>query len=153
MKAKQILILFASFILLLFIACKKDSKEETTSPKSDFDTLNVPHEMKGYEIYSWPEGNVWYFSVMVGTNRMKTYAEVTSANPSAVHLITVSGLESIKLVLGRFPDNEYITIMGKAWLQTSWGGNYGNLQLPPQNYIDDISRLCFQKNLNLQVTD
>lgn len=153
MKTKQILTLLFTLVLLLFIACTKDAKEQSSDVKNDLDTLQVPHEMKGYEIYSWQEGNAWYFSVLVGTNRTKTYAEVTSTNPSAGHLIIVAGLNNIKLVLARFPENEYVTLIGEGWLQSSWGGNYGNLQLPPQNYIDDISQLCSQKKLNLQVTD
>lgn len=146
------------FLLLLVlpwicIACNKEQKEEQAITKSDFDTLNVPHLMKGYEIYSWPEGTKWYFSVMVGTNRIKTYAEVISTTPSEIHLITVTGIENLKMVLARFPENEYITWMGKGWLQSAWGSNFGNLRLPPQNYIDDITQFCTQKKLNLQVTD
>jgi hypothetical protein len=153
MKTKQIPLLLLSFSLLLFIACTKDNKDEKANTKSDFDTLNVPHSMKGYEIYSWPEGNKWYFSVMVGTNRIKTYAEVISNTPSQVHLITVTGIDTLKQVLARFPENEYITWIGKGWLQNAWGSNFGNLQLPPQNYIDEITQFCTQKKLNLQVTD
>lgn len=153
MKSKRTLFLLVSIVLLLYTGCSKNEKEENSFPKSLLDTLNIPHEMKGYEIYSWPEGNSWHFSVMVGTNRLKTYAEVTSVNPSAVHLITVSGLDTLKLVLDRFPENEYITLIGQSWLQTTWGENYGNLQLPPQNYIEEINQLCAQKKLNLQVTD
>jgi hypothetical protein len=153
MKKKLILFLFASFNLLLFVACTKDSKEEKSATKSFLDTLKVPHEMKGYEIYSWPEGKDWYFSILVGTNRIKTYEEVTSNNTSVLHLITVTGIDTLKLVLEKFPENEYITLIGEGWLKRCWGGNYENLQLPPQNYIDDITRICTQKKLNLQITD
>ena len=153
MRTKHILILLSSFILLLFVACAKDSKEEKSLQKSFLDTLKIPHEMKGYEIYSWPEGNDWTFSVLVGTNRTKTYDEVTSNNQAAIHLITITGIDKLKIVLAKFPENEYITCIGEGWLQRCWGGNYGNLQLPPQNYIDDIKQICTQKKLNLQVTD
>jgi hypothetical protein len=153
MKTKQILLLPALLILLHLIACTKDNKDEKANTKSVFDTLNVPHSMKGYELYSWPEGNKWYFSVMVGTNRIKTYAEVISNTPSQVHLITVTGIDTLKQVLARFPENEYITWIGKGWLQNAWGSNFGNLQLPPQNYIDEITQFCTQKKLNLQFTD
>jgi hypothetical protein len=153
MKARQILILYAAFNLLLFVACTKDSKEEKSATKSFLDTLEVPHEMKGYEIYSWTEGNDWYFSVMTGTNRTKTYEEVISNNTAVLHLITVTDIDTLKLVLEKFPENEYITLIGEGWLQRCWGSNYGNLQLPPQNYIEDIIRICIQKKLNLQVTD
>jgi hypothetical protein len=153
MKTKQILFLSISVSLLLFTACHKEKMEEPADTKSDFDTLVVLHSMKGYELYSWTEGNKWYFSVLVGTNRIKTYAEVVSNTPSEIHLITVAEIDDLKLVLARFPENEDITWKGKGWLQSAWGSNYGNLQLPPQNYIDDITQFCAQKKLNLQVTD
>lgn len=153
MKTKQIIILFASFSLLLFSACKKNLVEDKPTPMSSIDTLNVPHQLKGYEIYSWPEGNEWYFSIMAGTNRIKTYSEVISTNPSGVHLITVTRIDALKLVLAKFPENEYITLIGQGWLHNCWGGNYGNIQLPPQNYIDEITQFCAQKKLILQITD
>jgi len=153
MKTPQIIILLASIHLLLFIACSKDNKTENSGPGNYLDTLKVPHEMKGYELYSWQEGNDWYFSILAGTDRIKTYAEVISNNPSAIHLITVTGINSLKLVLAKFPEDEYITWIGEGWLQRCWGSNYGNLRLPPQNYIDEITQFCTQKKLNLQVTD
>jgi len=151
MKTKQILFLLIAGSLLHLTACTKENKEEQANTKSDFDTLVVPHSMKGYELYSWPEGNKWYFSVLIGTNRTKTYAEVISNTPSEMHLTTVTGIETLKLVLDRFPENEYITWIGKGWLQSAWGNNYGNLQLPPQNDINDIIQFCANKKLNLQV--
>jgi len=153
MKAKQLFILYTSLGLLFFIACTKDNRDEKINTRSYLDTLIVPHSLKGYEIYSWPEGNNWYFSILTGTNRIKTYAEVISTNPADLHLITVSGIDSLKLVLVKFPGNEYITWIGEGWLHSCWGGNYGNLQLPPQNYIDIITQYCSQKQLNLQVTE
>jgi hypothetical protein len=153
MNAKQLIILIASYSLLLFFACTKDQKEDIADTKSYLDTLSVPHSMKGYELYSWEEGNDWYFSVLAGTNRTKTYSEVISNVPSEIHLVTVSGIDNLKLVLARFPENEFITWIGQGWLQRCWGSNYGNLQLPPQKYIDDITQYCIQKNLIIQVSD
>ena len=153
MKTKQIITLSAAFILLFAGACTKDNSETKQETDSSIDTLVVPHQTKGYELYSWPEGNEWFFSVMVGTNSIKSYAEVISINPSAVHLITVTGFDKLKAVLARFPENEYITWIGKKWLQSAWVDSYGNLQLPPQNNIDDITNFCTQRKLNLQVTD
>lgn len=152
MKTKLVIILFASFTLLLF-GCKQDKEESSPIQNSYLDTLVVPHEMKGYELYSWQEENDWYFSVMAGTNRIKTYAEVISVNSSAVHLITVKGIDTLKLVLTKFPENEYISWIGEGWLQSSWGGNFGNLQLPPKNYIDEITDFCILKKLNMQVAN
>ncbi len=38
--------------------------------------------MKGYELYSWQDGDRWYFSVLVGTNRNKTLDEIRSPGSS-----------------------------------------------------------------------
>ena len=153
MKTRRIYILFIFFSLSTFWSCTKDNKENTSNPKSSIDTLTVTHSMKGWELYSWPAGNDWHCSIMVGTNRTKTYDEVTSTGTSAVHLITVNGVDKLILVLAKFPQDEYITWIGKGWLESSWGANYGNLQLPPQNIIDCITQFCTQKKLNIQVTD
>jgi len=153
MKSNQIIILLVLFNLLFLEACTNDNEEPSPARNNYLDTLVVPHELKGYELYSWPKGNDWYFSVTVGTNRIKTYEEVISENPSAVHLITVTGIDTLKLVLTKFPENEYITWIGEKWLESSWGSNFGNLKLPPQSYIYEITSFCKQKKLNLLVTD
>lgn len=153
MKSNLLVILVSSIILLVAEACTNENEDPGPAISTYLDTLVVPHEMKGYELHSWHEGENWYFSVMAGTNRIKTYAEVISVNPSSTHLITVEGIDTLKLVLNKFPENEYITWIGEQWLQRCWGSNFGNLQLPPQTYIDEIARFCALKNLNLQVTE
>ncbi len=153
MRTKSISILFLTFSLFLLINCTKDNKENNIAKKSFIDTLTVTHSIKGWEIYSWPSGNDRSYSILIGTNSINTYEQVTSNTPTAAHLITITGTDSLKLVLERFPESEYITLIGKTWLQNSWGGNFGNFSLPPQNQIDDISLFCTQKKLILQVTD
>jgi len=153
MKTRPIYIFLLPFSILLFWACAKDTLENTSNPKSSIDTLTVTHSMKGWELYSWPAGNDWHYSIMVGTNRTKTYAEVTSTETSSVHLISVIGIDTLKIVLAKFPEDEYITWIGTGWLQSSWSGDYGNLQLPPKNIIDQVTLYCNQKKLNLQVTN
>jgi hypothetical protein len=37
----------------------------------------LPRSMKGYELYSWREGDGWRFGLITGTNRSKTCAEIT----------------------------------------------------------------------------
>lgn len=153
MKTKQAFILSVSLSFLFLLSCAKENNDENAARKAFFDALVIPHSMKGYELYSWPEGNEWYFSILAGTNRTKTYAEVISKAPSEIHLITVTGVDNLKSALAQFPENEHITWIGRGWLQSCWGSNYGNLQLPAQNYIDEITKYCTQKKLNLQLTD
>ncbi len=137
---------------LLFSRCTKENKENIANTKSVIDTLHVTHSVKGWEVYSWPAGSDWKYSLMAGTNRTKTYEEVTSVKSSDIHLITITGIDALKLELARFPENEFITMIGQGWLQASWGGNYGNLRLPPQGAIDDIKQFCRAGKLNLSIT-
>jgi hypothetical protein len=37
-----------------------------------------PAPMKGYELFSWKENGHWHYSLLPGTNREKTYEEITS---------------------------------------------------------------------------
>jgi hypothetical protein len=136
--------------LLTMTSCSKDDNNRDTGR---IDTLTVNHSMKGYELYSWNADNQWHFSFLKGTNRLKSYEEVTLGNPQEAMLIQVTGTEDLKRVLDRFPDNELITWLGSQWLQSAWGGNYGNLQLPPQQVIDEIYQYCIQRNLQLQVAE
>jgi hypothetical protein len=38
----------------------------------------LPHSMKGYELYSWSEDSQWHFTLITGTNRNKTLEEIIS---------------------------------------------------------------------------
>jgi len=38
----------------------------------------LPHSMKGYELYSWLEDGQWHFTLITGTNRNKTVEEIGS---------------------------------------------------------------------------
>jgi len=153
MQTLQKIIFLFGVSLTIFTACSKENKSIQKSSYSYFDTLEVTHSMKGWEIYSWPDGSGWHYSILVGTNRLKTLDEVTSGLPSEQHLITVTGTDSLKLVLTKFPENEYLSLLGKGWLQSSWGSNFGNLQLPSRNIVDDVTQFCISKKLNLQVID
>jgi hypothetical protein len=38
----------------------------------------LPRSFKGYELYSWEEEGQWHFTLITGTNRIKTIEEITS---------------------------------------------------------------------------
>ncbi len=144
-KYKEItLILFLG--ILSFIACsiERDLEVEPVLLKN-FDSVSFSHSMKGWELYSWPKGNEWYFSVLIGTNRAKTYQEVTQ------NKIIVMGIASLKMLLDRFPANEEIIWAGQGWLRNTWGSGYGNLSLPDEKTISEISNYCAQRRLILTV--
>ena len=71
------------------------------------------------------------------TNRTKTFSEVTFLNGSA-NLVRVTGVDSAKMVFNKFPAGEDIMLIGQGWLQNAWGGQYGDLRLPPQSLINEL---------------
>lgn len=150
MKSISVSMLKLSFALFLFTACSE--KNNDVESGSHIDNLTVTPSAKGWELYSWPEGNTWNFSFMVGTNRIKTLSEVTSSE-GAVNLVRVKGVDSAKMVLNKFPAGETIMLIGQRWLQNAWGSQYGNLQLPPQNIIDALKSHSAQKSVTLEVAN
>jgi len=126
-----------------FIKCSRENNHDTDPAKVD--KFSILHSMKGWELYSWPDGNGWNYSILTGTNRLKTYSEVTTNN------IVIVGKESLMMLLDKFPANEEIFWISEGWLDRTWGGNYENLSLPDSNTIIEIEDYCIRKGLVLTV--
>lgn len=99
--------------------------------------------MKGYEMYSWQTGGEWHFSLMIGTNRIKTLEEITNGADSEIRS-SVVGVTELKNLLSRLPANEEI-----FWAAQQFTA--GSFTLPPQKTIDEIQSLCKQLGLVLSV--
>jgi hypothetical protein len=96
----------------------------------------APHSMKGYELYSWQEQGEWTFALVVGTNRIKTYDEISA--PEA----RVRGLHGIRAELDLLPRGE----------QVFWtAGRVPNTVLPPDRLLDGLTAHCTQRGLQLVV--
>ena len=134
---------------LCIAGCNVENNEYDNLFKNNFniDTLSLSHSEKGWELYSWQDGDSWKYSLLIGTNSLKNIEQVKN-NP-----IVVSGEDSIKMVLEKLPKNEEIFWIGPKWLQSSWGNNYGNLSLPPVNIIIDIKDFCQKYSLKLNVEE
>ena len=139
MKKIQILFLIALIVTSFnFMRCSENISSDSNSAK--LDTLSFTHSMKGWELYSWSSGNDWNYSILVGTNRAKSYNEVI------VNKIAVVGKDSLKMLLAKFPAKEEIFWIGKG-LNESWG----DLSFPDNNTIDEIKNYCIQKELVLNL--
>ena len=135
-------------VAMIFAACSKESTKNQEQPyEVDLNNLTFEHSMKGWELYSWPYGDDWNYSILMGTNRLKTYDEVTTNE------VIVTGKNRLKYVLDKLPENEMIMWIGRGWLENCWREDYNNLSHPPENIINEIKQYCLTKNLVLQVTD
>ena len=99
---KRILsILFIIVLGLLFSSCRTAAQPDATQ---------LAESMKGYELYSWQEGNQWDLSLLVGTNREKTLDEIKSVDTV---LLDVDALIS---TLEKAPPGQYVTWSSKETL-------------------------------------
>jgi hypothetical protein len=134
------------FVIFINSCSKSDTEDLNTSA---LDALTISHSMKSYELYSWPEGNQWKYSVLIGTNATKSLTEVKS-NSKAISIVT--GNDQLKQVLSKFPQGEYISLIGQGCLQKAWAGKeIGDLQLQPQPIIDKLNSQSVINQLNFSV--
>ncbi len=144
---------FSNFVIVLFMPfilfnCSKSTDNEYTPVKKlNLDSLTLERSLKGWELYSWQNGNEYNYSLLIGTNRLKTYEEVISNE------ITVFGIDSLKLLLAKLPEGEYIFWIGKSWLSSIWKENYKNLSLPDEKTVNEIKSYCIQKKLQLVISE
>jgi len=118
----------ALFAILLFgsllAGCGAASSESPATP--------FAASMKGYELYSWQEGNKWKFSLLVGANRDKSLDEIKSAD------VVPSGVDALEAALQQMPAGQYITWSSKEMLS-----------FPPQDIIEQVEKVCEDRGLIL----
>jgi len=141
---KNLFIILLSFCFLLLFKCSKENPEIIPTQNM---TINIEHSASGWELYSWKIEDHWKYSILIGTNRVKTYDEVTTSK------IMVTGEEKLKEILKLFPEGEHFTWIGQGWLERCWQSDYKNLVLPPEIILEDIKQFCNEMKLILYVTD
>ena len=87
-------------------------------------------------MYSWQVGEVWYFSLLVGTNRLKTPDEISSSETR------LEGLEALERELDKLPRGEQVFWSAKRVQNTT---------LPPDEVIGAISAYCRERGILLTV--
>jgi hypothetical protein len=118
------------FVVVILLGCCQASLAQSRE-------ANSPHSMKGYELYSWKFRGEWYFSLLAGTNRLKSRKEVTSLK------VRVKGVEALKLRLNWLSRGE----------EVSWSeGLIPRMVLPPENIIEEVETYCNQHGLILRVS-
>ncbi len=129
---------------------KKAGKLINETPVTLIDVL--PKSMKGYELYSWYEGEDWHFTLITGTNRNKTFEEITSTinivkGWVSVHII---GTEALKSVLSKIPEGEFVFWSAGIGL-TDTSEHAINLTIPDKSIIDEITGYAKYCGLDLNI--
>jgi hypothetical protein len=112
----------------------------------------LPSSFKGYELYSWEEEGQWHFTLITGTDRIKTIEEITSKEDFLSETgwvkIRVVGADAIKDVLSRLPEGESV-----FWCDELHTGQSTetDLQLPPEEIADAIQEYAKQCGLDFVV--
>jgi hypothetical protein len=140
-----ILFLFAA---LWLAACSANTQ---TPVPSATPLPPLPDSMKGYELYSWQADDEWHFTLITGTNRMKTPEEITTGEDEVTAdgwvKIRVQVTDAIQEVLSRLPAGEEVFWAGTGWMPGD------DFTLPPQDTVQAIQEYCKSLKLVLYVSE
>ena len=87
--------------------------------------------MKGWELYIWPQGGETHFSLLAGTNRLKTDEEIAQA--------AVKGIDAIKPKLDRLKAGQHVFLRGRRLSDRA-----------PGDQAKAVAEYCAKIGLNVQ---
>ena len=132
MKTRILSILF--FIgPLLFIGCKSDNNDSVTSESQAAKDEDLK-SMKGWELYSWEKPDGWCYSLVMGTNRVKTFEEISTP------AMTLTDLAMLKNKLNQLAEKEQV-----VWTTSFIPGT----KYPPDLIVTEVETYCKACNLDL----
>jgi len=101
--------------------------------------------MKGYELYSWKVKGRWHYSLIDGTNRAKSYEEITSKDNERI------GLAALKDELKKLPRGAEVYWMSAAHAGVIKPQAKGSpiLELPSRQRIKGIKGDCEKLGIKL----
>ena len=135
------------FVLFLSGCAEEEALPPVSLPQS------LPQSMKGYELYSWKSGGAWRFTLITGTNRLKTLGEITSSE-SLVEgdwvKITVEGVADLESVLGRLPSGTTV-----SWRRARHPGvdpstSKVALRMPSRRVVKEIQSHCAELGVRVE---
>ena len=102
---------------------------------------------KGYELYSWKVKGRWHYSIHAGTNRAKSYDEITSSGIERI------GIEAIKDELKKIPKGETVFWRSAAHPGVEKPRAKGSpiLELPSRKRIKHIRSYCNKLGIKLKL--
>lgn len=114
----------------------------------------LPHSVKGYELYSWSEDSQWYFTLITGTNRNKTVEEIRTSDDFISETgwvkIRMSGTDALETALSKLPEGEDIVWLAKLPPEPTPAGN-ADSTLPSRPVINRIKEYASSLDLNFIV--
>jgi len=145
------------YILVLFVIgiffFNDCGNSDTPSDNKRIVENPLPHSMKGYELYSWSVDNLWYFTLITGTNRLKTYEEITTVENTEDNegwvKITVKNTAALKELLERLLSGENVLWIGDN--RVSAAGDNPDFSLPSQSIVQEIETYCMELGVELSV--
>ena len=101
--------------------------------------------MKGYELYSWKVKGRWHYALLAGTNRAKSYDEITSPASERV------GIAALEAELKKVPRGEEVFWMSAAHADVAKPRAKGAavLELPSRQRIRRIKAYCDKRGIKL----
>ncbi|MBL4846293.1 MAG: alkaline phosphatase [Planctomycetes bacterium] len=97
--------------------------------------------MKGMELYSWPTTRGWRFSLLPGTNRLKSQVEVTQ-NP-------LFGVKPLLAALGKLPRGTSVFWISGEVLEARWGMGGTAFKYPPRAIQLQVRTFCQTQGFDL----
>lgn len=151
LSAGRIIPFVALLAIVILAACMHMPIDKDAPTVDHTPPAPLPHSLKGYELWSWQAEGEWHFTLITGTNRLKTVEEITTGedviDPEGWVRISVTGVDALKKTLARLPTGEQIFWVG------GWYLFFDRLSLPPQETIAEVQEHCQEAGLILSVTE
>ncbi len=122
-------------------------QQSVAFPTPDWDSIPdpLPQSMKGYELYAWETESGRMYTLIMGTNRNKSFEEITTpgntTDSEGLIKVTVTNLEDLMTLLRRLPAGEEV-----FWSGINLSGQVSEDTLyfsyPPEEQITKILQLA-----------
>lgn len=147
---------------LMFTACGQaepgagntgDVQKWENIASSDWEEIpeQLPQSLKGYELYSWQAGSSRVYTLVTGTNREKSFDEITALENTidGEYLkISVTSREDLKNLLSRLPSGEEV-FWGGINLEGQVGEGALYFSYPEQEEMNEILQFSEEINIHL----
>ena len=128
-------------LVLMFLAACNRTQDTTITQVEDQVAIESIADasltsMKGWELYSWRDANGWYFALVEGTNRLKTFEEISAPG------VAVLGWTALERKLSRLATGEEI-----LWSIRKVRGT----AFPVEDRLRTIKSICEARGLLLSI--